>query len=103
MAKNTGPERPDVAAIAWYRRADYDRLRLLNPDGGGMEETFDDWHKLAKRALAEVRAQGVPVEKIVVDPDELAAWLRARDLKSNNETRALYVWEIAASRHTTKH
>lgn len=84
-----------VVAFAWYRSGDYDRIRAFADDGGGMDPTFGQWQEQAKRKLAEIRARGMIVRKIVVDPDEFAAWLRERNVKADNQSRAQFVAEIA--------
>jgi hypothetical protein len=88
--------------LAWYRREDYDRMRALAPDGGGMEKTLDVWIKIAECMHKEIITKGQRVKKFIVDPDAFAAFLKRENAESNPETRALYVWKLAEA-HYSKH
>lgn len=94
-------EKPDLIVIAWYRRGDYPRIYALAPDGGGLEPTFDEWERFVLAALPAIEARGVPIRKVIVEPDVLEAWLEAKGLKSTPETRARFVHEVAQKRHGT--
>jgi hypothetical protein len=89
----------DIIAIAEYREEDYPRMVALAPDGGGMEKTFREWKDYFEAAVVAALSEGARVERIVVDPDEFAAWLRRNRLKSTHETRTRYVLDIANKKH----
>lgn len=63
-----------VFPAGWYRREDYERIRLMMDDPDNFPETFDEWSKLAEGQLARFIAQGMPVEKVIIDPDGFAAF-----------------------------
>ena len=88
----------DVIAITEFTREDYPAVYALAPNGGGMEETFDDWKKLADAAVAAALFQGKKVVRVRIEPDAFAAWLRAKHLDSSAETRARYCHEVASRR-----
>jgi hypothetical protein len=95
-----GKSEVDSICISWYKgKEDYDRVYALAPDGGGMEPTFEEFKRVAKKLMPELRARGLLIKKVNIDPDEFANWLRATNNVSTPETRARYGWEIAQRRH----
>jgi hypothetical protein len=91
----------DIIAITEYRREDYPRMLELAPDGGGMEKTYEEWKELCDAGVIAVASQGVRIVRILVDPEEFAAWLRMRKLKSTPESRSRYAVEMANKRFGT--
>ena len=95
MIKKYGADR---IAVGWYSRETFDRVRQLEPDGGGLQDTFEDWLKDAQQAILELATHGVQVERIYIDPDVLLAFCRARKIKCHPEARAEFVVEVAMAR-----
>ena len=62
-------------ALSWFRREDWPQWREIDPD---LEPDFDYWQARSDGAFAEFQAAGVPVLKVVIDPDEFLAWSRAK-------------------------
>ncbi len=92
----------DLVAFAWYRRDDFDRVRALAKGDCDLQPTFDEWLAHAKEVLATIPA-GVRVEKITVKSDELAVWLAANNVESNEQTRAQFVFDLASAKYADKH
>lgn len=92
----------DHIAVAWYNRKTFDRIRQFEPDGGGLQDTFEDWLKDAQRVVLELAMRGIRIERINVDPDTLLAFCRAREIKSDSAARAAFVVEVASARDGQK-
>jgi hypothetical protein len=88
----------EVIVLAWYRRKDYARIYGLAPNGGGMEPTFDDWKRFMRGAMPAIEEHGKPIKKVIVEPRQFEAWLRAKNLTSTPETRVRFVGEIVQKR-----
>ena len=93
----------DSVVIAWYRRKDYDRIYALAPNGGGMEATFDDWQRFVEDFMPAIEARGIFIRKVIIEPDNFAAWLRAQNLESSPETRARYAFDVAPKTKSELH
>ena len=92
----------DRVAVAWFRRRDYDWfLKNANRDRL-MESSFDQWEKLAERAIQTLGLQGISFDKVVIDPKEFAAWLRANNVQPDQQARVRYAVEIAQRKHGGK-
>jgi hypothetical protein len=79
--------------LGWYRREDWDRLLRMFPDRAKLHDTYDEWLTDVRRGEKLVRRKGNVVKRIIVDPDELAAWCASRGLEPVASARAEYVCE----------
>lgn len=63
-----------VIAIAWF---DHQQLVLLHDVAGDpakLEDTFEEWEANARRALADLKSQGVAAEPFDVRMADLVRW-----------------------------
>ena len=88
-----------VTGIAWYRRAQWGRLRELAADPDKLEESYDDWLVGAQKALVQMAVTGVRAQRVDVDVDALVRWCRLEGRPMDNAARAAY----AASQLTRAH
>ena len=59
-------------------------------DKGNFPETFNEWSKLAEGQLAQVIAQGMAVEKVIIDPDGFVRFCANAKIEPNNKARIQY-------------
>jgi hypothetical protein len=90
MKKRTAPTE---IGLGWYRREDWQRLLQMFPDRDKLHETYDEWLKDVHKGEKLVKREGNVVKRIIVDPDELAAWCALRGLQPVAAARAEYVCE----------
>ncbi len=76
----TATARQPVIAVAWFRREDYDRIREICDDE--MIPNFGEWEAKMTDMIASLKARGIRGEKMVVDPDDLLAFAKARGVTS---------------------
>lgn len=60
--------------FAWYRPDQWSRLLDISIDRDDLENTHAEWEGVATEQFRELLAQGVAVEKIDVDVEELKEW-----------------------------
>ena len=53
-SKKTGP--PIVLGIAWYREADWPRIKALFPNAGDLPDTYGEWLKTAEATVKRLNA-----------------------------------------------
>ncbi|HEV3122330.1 MAG TPA: hypothetical protein VGY53_10520, partial [Isosphaeraceae bacterium] len=80
-----------LSGFAWYDHAQYQRLLGVADDRDELDDTFDDWHRVALRALKEFSRQGFAVQKVLVDVEELVLWCKEQGYKNDSEARTRYV------------
>jgi hypothetical protein len=60
--------------LPWYKRADYARLRQIMVDGEEFPPSFDRWQRRAEDSERRLKADGRPVVRVHIDPQEFVAW-----------------------------
>jgi hypothetical protein len=97
MSENhSNSEEPAVVGIAWYRPEQWARLRALSTDPEALEDTFEEWVRLAEEKMEGLLQSGIMAKRISIDVEELNAWCIAQHLPMNGEARARFVAEKAA-------
>ena len=76
--------------VSWYRSEDYDRARAMMDDANNFPASFEDWLQLANDQIAKFAAQGVVVEKIILDPEEFRAFCAGQKIKPDQQARMSY-------------
>lgn len=91
--------------IAWYREADYEKLKSIFDDGNLLPSTYDQWLKMAEGGRKQFLSDGYLVVQVYIDPDTFPAWCRERGLKVDANARTQFgatesskVWEQANKR-----
>jgi hypothetical protein len=84
---------PRVVGIAWYREEQWSRLRELEADPDKLHDTYEQWLASIRKTLAALRSEGVLVQKVPLDVDEVAEWCAQRGRPFNGASRSVYVLE----------
>jgi hypothetical protein len=80
--------------IAWYRPEQWARLLEVSDDSEELETTFAEWEALAEEKFRALLAEGMNVEKVVVDIEELLAWCKGRGFSVDASARSHYVADL---------
>jgi hypothetical protein len=92
------PKLPDAIVLSWYRPEDWPRLRVALADGPSLPERYEDWLAIVTH-IADVESEcGFPVEKVLVDLEDLSAWCRRHACPMNAPARVLYTAERLTAR-----
>jgi hypothetical protein len=84
-------KRERLLPAVWFRREDYDRIRLIVDDPDNFPDSFDQWLDLANRQLAHwLRAPNVRIEKVIIDPDGFAAFCAQTEIEADACARVGY-------------
>lgn len=89
--------------MAWYRPNQWSLLRQVALDSHDLESTFEEWEKLASAKYQELKAQGVSVEKVDVDVEELVVWCSSRNTPLNASARSNFAADKLRQKHTGQH
>jgi len=94
-------EQPHVG-IAWFDRAQWQRLTEAVPDRNELDNTFEAWERSAKKTFKEFKRSGQIVEKVAVKVEDLLAWCTLHGVIPNGSSRAEYVSELLKRRSERK-
>lgn len=76
-----------VIGFAWYKEADYQRLKAMFIDGNKLPATFLQWQDQAEQVFKRYFRQGKVCIKAYIDPDTFPAWCAARGLNIDAKAR----------------
>ena len=88
-----------VMALAWFKPEQWEGLRAESADRERLEQTHEQWLEAAEGAIEQLAAEGVVVERIEVDLDELVAWCRDNSLTLDASARANFAAEKLRRSH----
>ena len=84
-----------LISIAWYRAEQWERWLRVVDDRDNFEDTFEEWEANATAQLATLRGQGLRVQKILLDVDEVQRWCLMQKRPLNAEARSEFAAESA--------
>ena len=79
----------NTIGMSWYTPESWERLRAVADDRATLG-TFDAYQRKAERAIREFAAQGIKVEKVLLDIDDLVRWCRREGYAIDQRGRAAY-------------
>lgn len=74
-------------AVAWFRQEDWPRWCAMDP---GFQPDYEHWRERIEEAFARYQAEGVPVVKVTLDPDEFLEWSRGNNAGVGTKARATF-------------
>jgi hypothetical protein len=79
-------------------------MRDTAEDADDLDATYEEWLANAERTEKEIAAAGGHIERVMVDVDELLAWLDETGRRATSASRSVYALEVqrqqAARRQT---
>jgi hypothetical protein len=85
-----GNARAVAMGLAWYRPEQWARLIEVSADAGNLESTHEKWEVIAEKAVADFAQEGVAVQRVDVDVEELVEWCLARQCPVNAQARSSF-------------
>jgi len=82
-----------VVGVAWYREADWPRIKQLFPDADKLHDRYEDWLKFAEDSVRRLKRSGVTVEPFVIDIDDFLGWCLVHGRPRDAQGRTEYVVE----------
>ena len=82
--------------VAWYGPGDWQVLRDAAVDPDELESSYDDWLRLCLVSCAELSTDGIDVERIRIEADELIRWCREQSIPLDARARARFASEKLA-------
>lgn len=75
-------ERPRL--FFWFdSERDYDAIRSAIKGEPELPDSYEDWLEAAQQRFAELTATGVSCKRVVVRPEEFAAWCRESEFEQS--------------------
>jgi len=93
MNKSKESQNKMVVGFAWYRPEQWQRVRDISADADALEDSYEEWLRLAEAKLKELGSSGLHVKKVDVDSEQLILWCNEQGLEVNSQARARYAGE----------
>ncbi len=87
-----------AVGVPWFTAETWPRLLAVVDDADLMPATYAEWIALAEPRFAQHVADGLPVERVLIDPDEWVAWCEANNLPIDRKARAAFAAVVLARR-----
>ena len=85
----------------WIERKDYDAFKAICHDDLNFPNTFDELPQRAMEQITKAEARGDIVNKVIMDPQEFAAFCRAGRIDTNSTTLDAYAGALTRKRKQT--
>jgi len=76
--------------VAWYRKDQWSRLLEIAGDREKLEDSYEDWVKIAEKTMREMEVLGLSLVNGDVDVEELLMWCQKRKIPVNGAARARF-------------
>lgn len=94
--------KPLVTGVAWYRPEQWSRLLEVAADAGGLDQSYEDWHRRATARFEELTRAGFRLERVDVDVERLLAWCAVQGRPVDNAARAEYAAKQLEAAYKTR-
>ncbi len=84
--------------VPWFTAETWPRLLEVVDDADLMPATYEEWIALVEPRFAQHRADGAPVERVYIEPDELVEWCAVSDLPVDARGRSAFAAVVMARR-----
>jgi hypothetical protein len=74
--------------VPWFTRKQYEKLLEVSNDRATMLPTFDEFERTAGQRFDRHKAQGAPVEKVMIDVDSFVSWCLTEGRPIDADARA---------------
>ena len=95
-------KRPKIEniGVSWFTAETWLRLREVvdSTEADNLPATYAEWIALAEPRFAQHIADGLPMERVLIDPYELAAWCELNDLPIDGRARSVFAAYVMARR-----
>lgn len=88
-----------VTGVCWYSAEQWVRLREVAADPVVLEDTYEAWVAMMKKALRSLRDAGLTYQLVDVDTEELVRWCRRNGRPIDGAARAEYGAVLLRQRH----
>ena len=78
----------ECMGMAWYTPESWRRLEAIAD--GELCDTYEDFVRKATRMIRGFEAQGITVEKFLINIDHMVAWCRRHGLSVDGRARSAY-------------
>ena len=80
-------------AFCWFDEEQWKLLAEIDPNG--VDDSYEEWRKIASSAFSEIQASGKNVRKVSIKISKLKEWCNKKGIEPNSHARAEYASVLA--------
>jgi hypothetical protein len=81
----------NVIGVAWYRKEQWDTLKMVTDQPEAIEDTYEEWFENAKEMKKKLELSGITVNEVDIDLGDVLNWCRNKHVSVNSNSIAEYV------------
>jgi len=74
--------------VAWFEPDQWEYLKAVSVDSTILEPNYEDWRSNIEKTIQEMRAGGLPIQKVHIDVHDLVDWCKAEDIQVDGNARS---------------
>jgi hypothetical protein len=79
--KDKGRELEVIGGVAWYRPEHWARLLAVSVDRDSLEESHEEWLRLAEKAMFDLKRTGISPRKVTIDVEEWSLGVKQKSVR----------------------
>lgn len=88
--------------VPWYRPSDFDRIKSLLGQPDSIPATYEQWLIKVNKVIDLCERSGQIPIKVTIDPDELIAWCRIKNIPLDRIAQNLFASEVAKTQFESR-
>jgi hypothetical protein len=89
--KKIPPHTEGILGIAWYRKEQWDLLRMVSEKPEALEDTYEEWLKSANALKDNLKQFGITAKEVVIDVNDVVLWCKGNNHVVNSKSITEYV------------
>lgn len=89
--KKVPPHTEGIFGIAWYRKDQWDFLRIVSDKPEKLEDTYEEWLINANTLKDNLEHFGIAAKEVDLDINDVVLWCKSNNKKVNSNSITEYV------------
>jgi hypothetical protein len=90
---------PRAAGLPWVRKEDYAAFLDIMEDADGLPDTWERFVELSEKAERGLKADGMIVERVYIDPDTFPDWCGSNGVRVNSKGRMKFAGSVVVEKY----
>jgi hypothetical protein len=89
--KKVPPHTEGIFGIAWYRKDQWDLLRIVSDKPETLEDSYEEWLTNANKLKNNLEQLGITAKEIGIDINDVVVWCKSTNNTINSKSITEYV------------
>lgn len=89
--KKVPPHTEGIFGIAWYRKDQWELLRMVSDKPETLEDTYEEWLINANKLKDNLKQLGITAKEVDIDINDVVLWCKSINNTINSKSITKYV------------